>query len=205
VCLPVYSKQPSAGWALLSHRSQAMVLWGSWLMQQSGGDSLRIHARSILSGRTWSKGENGAAVLEFVLIFPLLLLMAASVWEFGRVIDTQMAATNAAREGTRLATVSFPVSSSAVRDRTWNFLQASYGTRLGTVVGGKCSSGRDICINKADILVEFYDGSGNLTTSPQTGHEVRVTVPMKSRLFTTFIPGFSDPFTLTGKAVMRLP
>ncbi len=47
--------------------------------------------------------ERGAALLEVALTLPMLLLVAAGIFEFGRAYMTQQVLTNAVREGARVA------------------------------------------------------------------------------------------------------
>ena len=48
-------------------------------------------------------GERGAAIIETALTFPLMLLVAVGIFEFGRAYQTWEVLTNAAREGARVA------------------------------------------------------------------------------------------------------
>lgn len=48
-------------------------------------------------------GERGQALLETALTLPLVLLVAVSIFEFGRAYQTSQVLTNAAREGARFA------------------------------------------------------------------------------------------------------
>jgi len=52
--------------------------------------------------RRW-RSERGAALLESAIAVPLLLLIAAGIFEFGRAYQTWQVLTNAAREGARVA------------------------------------------------------------------------------------------------------
>jgi len=49
------------------------------------------------------KNERGSALIEVALTLPLLLLVAAGIFEFGRAYQTQQVLTNAVREGARIA------------------------------------------------------------------------------------------------------
>jgi Flp pilus assembly protein TadG len=49
------------------------------------------------------KNERGSALIEVALTLPLLLLVAAGIFEFGRAYQTQQVLTNAVREGARVA------------------------------------------------------------------------------------------------------
>ena len=49
------------------------------------------------------RGERGAALIEMAMTLPLLLLICAGIFEFGRAYQTWEVLTNAAREGARVA------------------------------------------------------------------------------------------------------
>src|SRR4030095_15952256 len=48
-------------------------------------------------------GEKGAELIEFALVFPLLLLVMFGIMDFGLLFQRYEAVTNAAREGARVA------------------------------------------------------------------------------------------------------
>lgn len=74
------------------------------------------------------RSERGAELIEFALILPLLLAMLAGIVDFGRMFQRMEVATNAAREGARLA--SLPGYSEAdVRNRVRLYMDA--GVRAG--------------------------------------------------------------------------
>ena len=56
-----------------------------------------IRFRRLLRGRQ----DQGAAAVEFAVILPVLLLIVFGIIEFGFVFNTQIALTQAAREGVR--------------------------------------------------------------------------------------------------------
>jgi Flp pilus assembly protein TadG len=49
--------------------------------------------------------EDGAAAVEFALLLPLLVLLLFGLIQFGLAFNTRIQATNAAREGARMAVV----------------------------------------------------------------------------------------------------
>jgi Flp pilus assembly pilin Flp len=51
------------------------------------------------------KGQDGAAAVEFALLLPLLVVLLFGVIQFGTAFNTRIQATNAAREGARMAVV----------------------------------------------------------------------------------------------------
>ncbi len=52
-----------------------------------------------------SRGEDGAAAVEFALLLPLLVLLLFGFIQFGLAFNTRIQATNAAREAARQAVV----------------------------------------------------------------------------------------------------
>lgn len=51
--------------------------------------------------RLRTRGDRGAAAVEFALVLPLLLLIVFGIVDFGRAWNMQLALTQAAREGVR--------------------------------------------------------------------------------------------------------
>ncbi len=51
------------------------------------------------------RGQDGAAAVEFALLLPLLVLLLFGFIQFGIAFNTKIQATNAAREGARMAVV----------------------------------------------------------------------------------------------------
>ena len=56
--------------------------------------------------------DEGASVVEFAVVLPLLLLLVFGIMEAGWAFAQQVEVRNAAREGARLAVVDFPVPGS---------------------------------------------------------------------------------------------
>lgn len=48
-----------------------------------------------------SRGDRGAAAVEFALVLPVLILLVLGLIEFSRVFNVQISITNAAREAAR--------------------------------------------------------------------------------------------------------
>ena len=62
------------------------------------------------------KNQDGQAVVEFVVILPVLLLVLMAIYQFGQVFVNYMDVTSAAREGARKAAVSRSAGSCATVD-----------------------------------------------------------------------------------------
>ena len=80
--------------------------------------------------------ERGAELIEFAFILPLILVILAAIWDFGRAYRTYQAITNAAREGARLAVVPAGINQEdAIRNRVKDFLTKS-GLNTGFINSG---------------------------------------------------------------------
>lgn len=72
------------------------------------------------------KLERGVELVEFALMLPILLLLLAGLWDFGRAYRAYQAITNAAREGARLAVVPAGINQKvAVQNRVKDYLTKS--------------------------------------------------------------------------------
>jgi len=70
--------------------------------------------------------QRGAELVEFALILPLILVILAAIWDFGRAYRTYQVITSAAREGARLAVVPAGVNQEdAIRNRVKDYLTKS--------------------------------------------------------------------------------
>jgi Flp pilus assembly protein TadG len=78
--------------------------------------------------RTRARGERGAALIETAMTLPLLLLVSAGIFEFGRAYQTWQVLTNAAREGARMAVLS-QTATGDVTDRVRSYLEAGQLSR----------------------------------------------------------------------------
>ncbi len=51
------------------------------------------------------RSDGGAAAVEFALILPIFVLLVFGIVEFGRLFNTQVSLTGAAREGARIMAI----------------------------------------------------------------------------------------------------
>jgi Flp pilus assembly protein TadG len=89
------------GWASrrVDGRASRSAIWGAekGTVDHRPARSSRQHAR-----------DRGATAVEFALLFPLLMLIVFGTIDFGRVLNTQITLTQAAREGARLDALGVP-------------------------------------------------------------------------------------------------
>ena len=102
------------------------------------------------------KNQRGSALIEVALTLPLLLLVAAGIFEFGRAYQTQQVLTNAVREGARVAVLpNQPSGAAATRVTTYltNGQLPNAGTATVTVtattisIGGTTTPGSRVTVN----------------------------------------------------------
>ena len=139
-------------------------------------------ALSARLGTRWRRGQRGVALLEFVIVFPLLVTLVFSIWEAGRIFDAWLVSTNAAREGARYAITT--TNDSTVQTQIQQYLTASYGGRLNT-------GGGDVTIDPATdpatgvTITRPGGASGPVTVAITAGVEIFAPTP-----FTGFVgPG----------------
>src|SRR5262249_32658780 len=109
-----------------------------------------------------------------------------------------LVATNAAREGARYAAAHTTDTTLTTETQSfvWSYLQSGYGNRLNT--------GGDITVTSDQVQIQFFDTSGNANATDSPGYRVKVTVPVQATVFTGFVPGLTNPMTVTGVASMQL-
>jgi Flp pilus assembly protein TadG len=149
----------------------------------------------------------GTVIIEFALILPLFLTCAGAVWEYGRIMNLEITAASAAREGAYYATVNSGDSSLStdIQNRVMTYLQTSLGSRMETVSGTVCGgSSGDVCIPESNITVQYFDTNNQPASSPGPGYRVEVTVPLVARVYMPFVPGLGQSMTLTGSSSMQL-
>lgn len=76
--------------------------------------------------------ETGAELIEFAMVFPILLLLVAGIADFGFLFQRYEVVTNAAREGARMATLP-GYTDADVTQRVQSYLTASGLTATPTI------------------------------------------------------------------------
>lgn len=122
------------------------------------------------------RSERGAAMVEFALILPLILLLLFGVIEFGRAYNVKVQLTGAAREGARVVALGGNEAASDAR-----VVAAAPGLNSPT----------------------FGNGHTTVTQScpPGATGDAKVTVSYPLQALTPLIP--SGTITLTATGVMR--
>ena len=148
------------------------------------------------------RDERGAALTEFALVLPLLVLLLLGMVDFGKAVNYWIDETHLANEGARLAVVnSNPGAglSTPVALQQYLLSQADSAELHGDVIGTQRSQ------HGATVAICFYSAAtGSSTASPAVGDTVEVLV----RYDYNWLKGFPFPgtpsTTITGKSAMRL-
>lgn len=122
--------------------------------------------------------ETGAAMVEFALILPLLVLLLLGIIQFGFIFNAQITLTSAVREGARHAVVGN--TDEDVKQRV-----IDYSTALL------------LKLNKNGIEVkDDEDAKGNKTKEVTAEGTVDLVMPFLGKLI-------ENPFPLKAKSIMR--
>lgn len=111
-----------------------------------------------LSLRTLTRGRRrGDAVVEFVLVAPMLLVVLLGILEVGRVVDAWLVVENAAREGARVAAQAPPGADPATtgQQAALTYLSSGLAPRsdvVGTLVPSPVVTSATVTVStEADI------------------------------------------------------
>jgi len=88
-------------------------------------NNLRIR-RTLVRNRSWKKSSRtAAAMIEFALVAPLMILFTLGIIEMGRMTMVKQVLTNISREGARMATLP-EATSESVQSQVQQLLAGSY-------------------------------------------------------------------------------
>ncbi len=139
---------------------------------------MRSHDRTVSNRcRAPIRDERGAAVVEFAIIFPLLIILLFGMVDFGRAFFLRNNLVAAAREGARLGAVATNPcgATSAIRARVRNYI---------TSVGGASPT-------DAQLPVTFLYTDGSTSNCTSTTQATNVRVGLAAYPFTAVTPVFS--------------
>lgn len=142
------------------------------------------------------KSERGAELIEFALVFPLLLMVVLGIVDFGFMFQRMEVVTNAAREGARIAVLPGYFEPD-VRARVCSYVQTG-----GIQTTGACPSPTNPAIT-VDMAYSIPMPAG---TAPLSGKRVQVTYTHQYMFIGPIAGWFGGSFTsvpVTGVAIMR--
>jgi Flp pilus assembly protein TadG len=167
------------------------------------GDPHRRSERSRIAGiRARMSDERGAALTEFALVLPLLLLLLLGMIDFGKAINYWIDETHLANEGARWAAVNNnPGSGAGLSLQQYILGQTDTGELRGTVRGTQQTA------HAAAVKICFYkasDGSSVATGAVGDTVEVIVSYDYNWLHYLTAKAGIGPSTTITGKSAMRV-
>lgn len=140
-------------------------------------------------GRAAGSGkEKGAVAVEFALVLPIFLVLVLGIFEFGRAMNIQVSLSQAARESARYVAVHY----------------ADTGFSVGDAEAAGVAAAPSVPPDKTDVHITFVK-SGSSADECAIGVNVVSTVTYSTGFLTGLeqMIGVSQPFTVTGKGVMR--
>lgn len=139
------------------------------------------------------KSERGAELIEFALVFPLLLMVILGIVDFGFLFQRMEVVTNAAREGARIAVLP-GYSEADVRARVQNYVETAGIPTTGTPANPEVN---------VDMAYSIPMPSG---TTPMSGKLVEVIYTHQYVFIGPIAGWFGGSFTsvpVRGVAIMR--
>jgi len=130
--------------------------------------------------------DRGAAMVEFALILPVLLVLLFGIFEFGFVFGQHLDVRHSAREGARLGVVNFKLSPSQ-----------SGNAQATALVNAVC----DRMEMASGATVSWLSPQGN---APVFGDFLRITVTADPEQVTGFFSPILNNVTLSSTVEMRL-
>lgn len=134
--------------------------------------------------RRHTQRQDGQAVVEFVVILPVLLLVLMAIYQFGQVFVNYMDVTSASREGARKAAVSRAAGSCSVVD----------GLAVTAAKGG----GSDLNVSNLNVTVSRT--CTNNTYAQSSDVTVTATYPYSINIMGVVV----SSGTLTSSTTMRV-
>jgi Flp pilus assembly protein TadG len=138
-----------------------------------------------------TKGNKGAAAVEFAIVLPVLIVLLFGIVEFGLILYNKAVITNASREGSRYGVLyrenggtSVTTTCSAISDKIANYT-AGHLVTFGTATG----------------VTTIYDPPG-CDPDPQNPLTVTVNYQYDYLVLPNFIPLLNPSLNLSATTVM---
>jgi Flp pilus assembly protein TadG len=129
-------------------------------------------------GRTNKKrGDLGQGMVEFALVFPLLLLLLFGIFEFGRIMFAYSATMAASREGARYGAAILDIGGGIPQYEDCNGIRSA-AKRIGQFAG----------IDDANINIQYSNSSGIYSTTCPPSQEVQAADTISVTINTSVTP-----------------
>ena len=146
--------------------------------------------------------SRGQGLVEFALVFPIIILVVVSFVEIGRAVYSYNTVTDAARQGARVAAVN-QISAMTECDETRPVedpLSAHW-----SILGCAVVAGTPLGIHSSDVTVSYAPPpSSTVTCSPtlHVGCIASVTVVYKFSISTPIVNNLIGPITMSSTSQM---
>jgi Flp pilus assembly protein TadG len=107
--------------------------------------------------------ERGAALVEFALVLPLLLVVIAGIVDFGFAFQRSEILANAAREGARLGSLQ-GFTGTVIEDRVREYVRSGVGITSTSVLDTVMPSGTSVIVSNPNITLNL-SGGGTVTAA----------------------------------------
>lgn len=137
--------------------------------------------------------SDGQAVVELVLLMPLILVMVFAIVEFGFALNTHLAVSNSAAEGARYGSLG---------------TLPGDGTCALTTVRGRALATSAESLDCSDITVSYPGGPGSAARGDavvvRVSHDYQMVTPLGSLMALLATVGFPSELTLNACSTGRL-
>jgi Flp pilus assembly protein TadG len=148
-----------------------------------------------------SRAERGAALVEFAMALPLLLVVIAGIVDFGFAFQRYEVLTNAAREGARLA--SLPgYDATSVDSRVRAYVQAGLGLNPGALAAAMPVG--SVTLTNPDITVPLAAGGSKTISTALVTVTYRHPWFLLGPMLGLINQNWGGTITLTASSQMRL-
>jgi Flp pilus assembly protein TadG len=147
------------------------------------------------------RGAEGQGIVEFALVFPVIVLLVVAFIEMGRAVYSYTTITNAARQGARVAAVN-QLTTFAECDETRPIEDPS--DAHWTITGCAIVAGEGLGLTPANVSVTYYaPPDTSVTCSPiHIGCIAAVTVTYHYAPSTPLVSGLISTFTMSSTSEM---
>ena len=161
-------------------------------------------------GRGMRRDGHGQGLVEFALVFPVIVLILFGVFDFGRAIYAYNTIANAARQGARVAAVNQVVTANTRCNEDMPVEDPSNPD--WSVLACAASSAVSLGVQTSDVVVAYAPPAStpklacpsppSITSQVSVGCIVSVTVTYKWTPNTPVIGNILGPITLTSTSTM---
>ncbi len=146
------------------------------------------------------KTEKGAAVVEFAVVLPLLIVMVAGIVEFGLLYFNKQILVTATREGARLG-IDPDATDSEIRERVKKVCREEYDEGLPLGLGNFLPMLKTF----GTAIVDIPDADITITrTGSEFPADLTVGVEYEYRFLLPSILGLGNTITLRASTVMKM-